>query len=116
MDFYDNEKKAYRPTLCLHLKKQWYEMIDRGEKTEEYREIKPYWEKRLWCPYMQEGYCGNKCKGCKNMIYELVEFFLGFTHKTMVFEIEDLNIGSGKPEWGAPDNLVYIIKLGKRLK
>lgn len=34
-------------TLTLSLKKKWFDMIASGEKTEEYREIKPYWEKRL---------------------------------------------------------------------
>lgn len=38
-----NEEK----TLHLPLKKQWYEMIDSGVKTEEYREIKLYWISRL---------------------------------------------------------------------
>ena len=33
--------------LYLPLKKQWYEMIESGEKKEEYRLLKPYWEKRL---------------------------------------------------------------------
>ncbi len=33
--------------LHLVLKRRWYEMIERGEKTEEYREIKPYWTKRI---------------------------------------------------------------------
>ena len=33
--------------LHLSLQAKWYDMIERGEKTEEYREIKPYWEKRL---------------------------------------------------------------------
>lgn len=28
--------------LDLPLKKEWYEMIENGIKTEEYREIKPY--------------------------------------------------------------------------
>ena len=34
-------------TLYLTLKKQWFDMINDGIKTEEYREIKPYWIKRL---------------------------------------------------------------------
>ena len=39
---------ANKNTLYLPLiKKQWYEMIESGEKTEEYREIKTYWWKRL---------------------------------------------------------------------
>jgi hypothetical protein len=34
-------------TLHLPLKAKWYEMIESGVKTEEYREIKPYWIIRL---------------------------------------------------------------------
>ena len=30
-------------TLHLVLNRKWYNMIDCGFKTEEYREIKPYW-------------------------------------------------------------------------
>jgi hypothetical protein len=33
--------------LELPLKKEWYNMIESGEKREEYREIKPYWSKRI---------------------------------------------------------------------
>ena len=33
--------------LDLPLKAKWYDMIESGVKTDEYREIKPYWEKRL---------------------------------------------------------------------
>lgn len=40
--------------LDLVLKHQWYDLIEDGVKTEEYRELKPYWIKRLmgclkWC-------------------------------------------------------------------
>lgn len=34
--------------LIFPLKKQWYEKIKNGEKTTEYREVKKYWETRLW--------------------------------------------------------------------
>ena len=34
--------------LIFHLKKKWYDKIKSGEKTVEYREVNPYWEKRLW--------------------------------------------------------------------
>ncbi len=34
--------------LIFPLKKEWYEKIKSGEKTIEYREVKPYWEKRLF--------------------------------------------------------------------
>lgn len=33
--------------LELPLKKEWYDMIESGEKREEYREIKPHWSKRF---------------------------------------------------------------------
>ena len=32
----------------------------------------------------------------------------------MTFAIEDIDIGKGRPEWGAPDKPVFIIKLGER--
>lgn len=33
--------------LHLTLKKKWFDMILSGLKKEEYREMKPYWNKRL---------------------------------------------------------------------
>lgn len=33
--------------LIFPLKKQWYEKIKSGEKTIEYREVKPYWTSRF---------------------------------------------------------------------
>ena len=37
--------------LILNLKEIYYRQIESGEKTHEYREVKPYWEKRLRYPY-----------------------------------------------------------------
>lgn len=41
--------EEFEPTKILHLtlKKKWFDLIKSGEKTEEYREYKPYWIKRL---------------------------------------------------------------------
>jgi hypothetical protein len=33
----------------------------------------------------------------------------------MTYEIQSITIGKGKREWGAPEEDVFIIKLGKRL-
>lgn len=33
--------------LTFNLKKEWYDKIKSGEKTVEYREVKPYWSTRL---------------------------------------------------------------------
>lgn len=34
--------------LNLTLKKKWFDLILSGEKTMEYRERKPYWNRRFW--------------------------------------------------------------------
>ena len=114
-------------TLHLPLKKQWYEMIESGIKTEEYREIKPYWEKRLvdykavvedykrlvfrrYVLGVHNDICREYPRG-----YTHVKFSYGYTKHTMTFEIKEITIGKGKPEWGAPKENVFIIKLGKRI-
>lgn len=84
-------------TLYLPLKKQWYEMIERGEKREEYREMKPYWQKRL------TGRIDAVCLS------------YGYTKRRMTFECAGITIGRGRPEWGAPDDEVFVIKLGRRI-
>ena len=84
--------------LDLPLKKQWYDMIANGTKREEYRAIKPFWEKRL---INDDGTFKD---------YTHVRFRYGYTKKTMLFKIENICIGRGNPEWGAPDFNVFIIK------
>lgn len=107
-------------TLHLPLKAKWYEMIESGVKTEEYREIKPYWENRIRC--QANGVCTPQIPclrartvGVCDMRYTHVKFSYGYTKRTMTFEIKSITIGKGKPEWGAPADCVFIIKLGKRI-
>ena len=40
------KKKGNKQMLVLPIKKKWFDMIISGEKKEEYREIKPYYDKR----------------------------------------------------------------------
>ena len=96
------EKKV----LDLPLKAKWYDMIESGEKTEEYREIKPYWETRFIDMEGLPSYTH----------YDEVKFRYGYTKRTMTFECLGIEQGFGKPEWGAPNEEVFIIKLGKRIK
>lgn len=42
-----------KKVLTLTVSKQWFDMIAAGEKTEEYREIKPYWIQRLTIGYFE---------------------------------------------------------------
>ena len=90
-------------------------MIESGVKTEEYREIKPYWSKRLTGVEHPRfsvlyGYRSANQKG-----YTHTKFSYGYTKRTMTFEIKEISIGKGNPEWGAPKEDVFIIKFGKRL-
>lgn len=112
-------------TLHLPLKAKWYEMIESGVKTEEYREIKPYWVKRLlkdfpvyWRITLNISTITNDFSAFEGKelhpVYTHVKFSYGYTKRTMTFEIESITIGKGNPEWGAPTEEVFIIKLGKR--
>ena len=113
-------------TLCLPLKKEWYEMIESGIKTEEYREIKPYWSKRFlknfpitWRMALNIGMLSKNYAHLygKELYpeYTHIKFSYGYTKRTMIFELEKIAIGKGKPEWGAPNEDVFIIHLGKRI-
>ena len=117
--------------LHLPLKAQWYEMIESGVKTEEYREIKPYWVQRL-TRYgndtlngrLYADFISSSPEVLKYNIeqglmcftdYTHVKLSYGYTKRAMTFEIESITIGKGKQKWGAPNEEVFIIKLGKRV-
>ena len=119
--------------LDMPLKAKWYNMIESGEKPEEYRDIKPYWMKRLLVgvrPWYQQGvddycasyYCVNTglltdrlSKGLFRVKYSHIRFRYGYTKRTMLYALDGIRIGRGKPEWGAPeDKDVFILKLGNK--
>lgn len=123
-------------TLYLSLKAELYEVIESGEKTEDYRELKEYWTKRLvkikdyrrkfthtWQAFDyilslikdEDELHDTDCPDVAFTKYDRVKFLYGYTNRTMTFEVEDIYIGKGKPEWGAPEDKVFIIKLGKRI-
>lgn len=85
--------------LHLTLKKKWFDMIASGEKREEYREMKPYWHKRL-----------------RSQKYDAIHFRNGYSKNApaMTVELRELLTGLGILEWGAPEGeRVYILRLGK---
>lgn len=106
-------------------------MIESGVKTEEYREIKPYWIVRLFEYYDScniHRLAANIFAAYPEILslrlgqgviifkkYTHVKFSYGYTKRTMTFEVESITIGKGNPEWGAPTEDVFIIKLGKRV-
>ena len=108
-------------TLHLVLKRKWWNMIASGKKKEEYREIKPYWLKRFCDPVTG---CCMDCRVCYETFpwdytvkdFTCVCFHLGYTSKTMTFQIKEFDIATGKPELGAEIGKEYIIiRLGERV-
>ncbi len=121
-------------TLKLTVNKKWFDLIEKGIKTEEYREIKQYWLKRLTGKYVV-----NVCEGIKAsdasaystishnldiirkssqwqpMKFDIVEFTNGYSPKSpkIIFKCLGIHYGKGNTDWGAVlDTTYFVIKLG----
>ena len=119
-------------TLHLNLKRRWFDMILSGNKTDEYREIKPSFcsrfllvngqhKKPSWWSIFLEWNGKGMIKSGLNMgymtwkEYDTNTFVNGMTPPIPEFEIvhKRIEIGTGRPEWGAVDRTEYfVIKLG----
>lgn len=114
-------KRSECAVLHLVLKKKWFDMIASGEKREEYRDAKPYWETRLsrWIDRSAAVIEGDPPD--KDLV---VAFALGRTKPTMFFaaylwptsfaEVHDRSYW--RPEWGEPRTPHYVIALGERVE
>ena len=103
-------------TLHLTLKKKWFDMILAGIKKDEYREIKPYWEKRLFEKFNNEPQNRSLISDNGFNGYERIIFKNGYSKNAPSFEIECLGIeiGEGNTEWGAEKGKqCFILKLGR---
>ena len=103
--------------LTLNVSKQWFDMIVAGEKTEEYREIKPYWIKRLTinCEVAYDVAAETYCGKVLYRPYTHVLFINGYRKDSQRIEKEIESIGIGKPKKGlCPDKWLdtefFIIK------
>lgn len=89
-----------KPERILHLtlKKVWFELIRDGIKIEEYREIKPYWTRRL-----------------DGKEFDFVVFRNGYGRDvpTIKVELKAISIGRPFPPWTESPDQCYILKLGK---
>lgn len=95
--------------LRLNMKAKWYNLIEQGIKRTEYREIKPYWFKRLT---LTTRFGSIVCRR-----FDTCTFVYGYTKKQMIFEVKCIDRGTGKTEWGAEQGKEYFrIHLGRRLK
>lgn len=94
-------------------------MEESGEKPEEYRILSDYWVKRfLRINSGREGAMRYLASLPTNQVWQEfthVRFHRGYTNTTMLFKIKSMHIGKGNPEWGAPEEEVFIIKLGERV-
>lgn len=121
MDKYlsDAKKKVLILTVC----KEWFDMIVSGEKTEEYRKIKPYWASRLVNQNAESGMVGfDEFGGYTAVIGEPeykpfthVLFINGYRKNSPRIEKEIESIIIGKPKKGlCPDKWLdtdfFIIK------
>ncbi len=95
-------KKANMNKLHLVLKKKWYDLIKSGEKKEEYRNLSSFYEVRIWA---------------NRFDIKTVVFHCGYTNITQEFEVNGIEIGVGKKEWGAEqDKEYYVLKLGNKIQ
>ena len=114
---------AEKKVLHLVLENKWFEKIISGEKTEEYREIKPYWASRLVNQKAESGEVlfdefGGYCRVLGDPEYKPfthVLFYAGYAKDRQVVEKKIESISIGKPqegmcpeEWLSKD--VFIIK------
>ena len=117
-------------TLTLSLQRKWFDMIKAGIKKEEYREIKPFWIKRLlectehdldaiWDTFAafpdttkQLNKELENLKALKS--FDLLVFTLGYpkagdTGRRLTFKNPKIRIGTGRPEWGAEPGKNYFV-------
>lgn len=97
--------------LKLTLKYKWYDMIDSGEKLEEYRDITPYYKSRI------EKYINELDSGKPRPVYVTFYKAYGKNRPQMTFQIDYIIKSTGLPAWGAePGITYYCIGLGRRVK
>ena len=98
--------------LKLTIKRKWFEMIVSGEKTEEYRDIKPHYEQRL-NKLLSKEYG----KQADQPIIENIHLFNGgyFSEDlpNVKLKFKGIEVREGKEKWGAVSGTKYfVIKLG----
>ena len=108
---------AKKKVLTLTVSKQWFDMIVACEKTEEYREIKPYWIKRLTtnCEVEYDVALETYCGKVLYRPYTHVLFINGYRKDSPRIEKEIKSITIGKPKKGlCPDKWLdkefFVIK------
>lgn len=125
--------------LQLSLKTKWFEMTKAGIKTEDYREITPYWcirffemswknSKKQWDKILKTNSTEWLLKMSKNINNDYFDFGgykfknkfetnimtlgypkLGDTERILKLEHKGIEIRTGNPEWGAKPDKLYFV-------
>lgn len=121
------------PTLHLPISEPWFSRILSGEKTEEYREIEGregtfrncslIWGVSAKCAmdvydsanHVREMSFAQWMNEQNKKDFKVLHLTNGYGHHRpqLWAHIEEVTIGKGNPEWGAPVHEVFIIKLGE---
>lgn len=124
-------KKKGSDVLTLALNKPWFNMIKSGIKSEEYREIKTSYINRFFdmgamlTAFMNAGGPNDRELAFANAVdLDIWPIFMkkftklvltcGYPKKTdlnrrLEFESPKIDIGYGKPEWGADPKTKYFV-------
>lgn len=98
--------------LIFTLKKEWYEKICSGEKSIEYREVKPYWTRRIKTALADAMFGGIGSYWKIHKIYSLNCILrLGYTKRQMTARITKIEVVDGKDTDLRVDKPVYAIHL-----
>lgn len=95
--------------LTLPIKQEWFDMICRGEKREEYREATEYYQTRINSAIAADP----NCKGQAYKIFP-VKIRAGYNSKApaAVLRVHCIFGKGGVREWGAdPDKYYYILQI-----
>ena len=101
-------------TIHLNLKRKWFDMILSGEKTEEYRDIKPFYDKRF------EPLFPTIIRN--EVFYPIIDtitFSNGYAkdRPQFVIKIKEIEKNTGKTFWGAElGKRYYVFHLGEIIK
>ena len=96
--------------LKLVLTDHWFEKIESGEKTHEYRQCTKHWASRI-----DKIFCKLPCMTGEDWFVEFQKAYRKDAQK-MMFRISSIRIRNGKDTDLKIDDKVYDIGLGERIK